>query len=192
MADEYEHNYGLALEDVDGFTMSGATRKVASGNKIILGKYTMTWNLKTDVRAKHNISLNSANTYSKHLPYQSHTGIEPRTFTVNCAIVNQDGLDFAPSGYQRLDFPTLQDLLFFNHRYYVTDYWGTDTGTESPIYQLMNESTSLYYTLYSSQAINTSKGLPVILKGISGAQTSTDGGVTTFKMELVEDTGEDT
>jgi len=46
--------------------------------------------------------------------------------------------------------------------------------------------------LYSSQAINTSKGMPVILKGISGVRTSTDGGVTTFKMALVEDTGEDT
>ena len=200
MVDLEEHHYGVAIQDYDGFTMSGSTRYVAydgttRGRKILLGKATMVWPLLTDIGQKTNLQLNSANTYSKHMPVQKHVGIKPRTFNVECAIVQGSGLDKisqygTPSNYTRLTIPLLLDLLYFNHRYYITDYFGTTTTTETPIYQLVNETTSLYYSMYTSQSIGF-RGLPVIITGVSNFRVDPDDpGVMTCQMTFVEDTAE--
>jgi len=51
----------------------------------------------------------------------------------------------------------------------------------------MNESTSLYYSLYSSQSVGA-KGMPVMITGVSNMVVLK--GIVTFRMRLVEDTAE--
>lgn len=190
--DENRHNYGLAIQDVDGFTFSGANRKIANGLKILLGKYTISgWKCLVDETEKHNLQLNSTNTYSKHMPVQKHVGISPRTITVDCKIDAQSkGLDFAPTGFKRLDLAILQDLLFFNHRYYITDYFGSETDTETPIYQLMNDTSGLYYSMYTSQAVGF-KGMPVLITDVSSIRVDPDDpGLVEFTLNFVEDSND--
>jgi hypothetical protein len=193
MVDVNKNNYGLVIQDYDGFSFGGETRFVGldsdtgRGKKILLGKFSMDWSMFTEAGEKHNVPLNSQNPYWEHIGEATHAGIKPRTFSVDCVVVQGYGLDYAPTGYAKLTIPLLNDLLFFNHRYYITDYFGSDSTTETPIYQLMNETSSLYYSLYSSQSV-PSKGLPVIITGVSNFKVDEeDPLVMKFKMTLVED-----
>jgi hypothetical protein len=192
--DDNEQNFGLVIQDYDGFTVSGSTYFVAydgttRGMKVLLGRpYTATMGSQIDIATKTNVPLLTTIPHSQHHNHVKITGLKRMTFTVSCAIdAETRGLDFAPAGYQRLDFQTLRDLLYFNHRYYITDYHGSESTTESLIYTWMNETNSRYYALYGSASIGP-KGLPVVIQEITGI--SVDKGIATFQITLVEDTNE--
>ncbi len=191
-------DYVLTLTDHDGIELSSTTYKVNEGNAIALDckSVKIGFGAIASSRNAPGKSFDSTSNFTSLIGEVVVAGVNNKSVDLDCVIWANTNRPSSGASGTPLTYNLLNDLVTFNHTYYLKDYTGSDSSVKTPLKSLegTTDPVGTALPLVQDSKLDSrylgSRGLPVVIKSAVDVSRGVDdvmGRFVVVKLSLIED-----